>query len=48
MYRIVFTEDAQRDLLMLQRKAPQAIKKLKSLLAELQEHHGQVQDKWNS
>lgn len=38
MYRIVFTEDAQKDLLMLQKKAPQAIKKLKSLLVELQEH----------
>jgi toxin YoeB len=38
MYRIVFTEDAQKDLLMLQKRAPQAIKKLKSLLAELQEH----------
>ena len=38
MYRIIFTEDAQKDLLMLQKKAPQAIKKLKSLLAELQEH----------
>jgi toxin YoeB len=38
MYRIVFTEDAQKDLQMLQKKAPQAIKKLKALLAELQEH----------
>ena len=38
MYRIVFTEDAQQDLLKLQKKAPQAIKKLKSLLVELQEH----------
>ena len=38
MYRIVFTEDAQKDLLMLQKKAPQAVKKLKSLLVELQEH----------
>ena len=38
MYRIVFTEDAQKDLLMLQKKAPRAIKKLKSLLVELQEH----------
>ena len=38
MYRIVFTEDAQKDLLMLQKKAPLAIKKLKSLLVELQEH----------
>lgn len=31
MYRIVFTENAQKDLQMLQKKAPQAIKKLKSL-----------------
>ena len=38
MYRIVFTEDAQQDLQKLQKKAPQAIKKLKSLLVELQEH----------
>lgn len=38
MYRIVFTEDAQKDLRMLQKKAPQAMKKLKSLLDELQEH----------
>ena len=38
MYRIVFTEDAQQDLLKLQKKAPQAIKKLKSLLVDLQEH----------
>ena len=38
MYRIVFTEDARKDLLNLQKKAPQAIKKLKALLEELQEH----------
>ena len=38
MYRIVFTEDAQQDLQKLQKKAPQAIKKLKSLLVEMQEH----------
>ena len=38
MYKIVFTEDAQQDLQKLQKKAPQAIKKLKSLLVELQEH----------
>ena len=47
MYRIVFTEDAQQDLQKLQKKAPQAIKKLKSLLVELQEHprtgNGQVE-----
>ena len=38
MYRIVFTDNAQKDLKMLQKKAPQAIKKLTALLAELQEH----------
>ena len=38
MYRIVFTEDARKDLQLLQRKAPNAIKKLKNLLKELQEH----------
>lgn len=38
MYRVVFTEDARKDLLQLQKKAPKAIKKLASLLEELQEH----------
>lgn len=38
MYRIIFTEEAQKDLQMLQRKAPHTLKKLKSLLIELQEH----------
>lgn len=38
MYRIVFTDDAQKGLKMLQKKAPQAIKKLTALLEELQEH----------
>ena len=38
MYRIIFTEEAQKDLQMLQRKAPYTLKKLKSLLIELQEH----------
>ena len=32
MYRIVFTEDAQKDLQMLQKKAPQAIKKVEVLV----------------
>ena len=32
MYQIEFTDDARKDLLRLQRKSPQAIKKLKSLL----------------
>lgn len=38
MYRIVFTEEAQKDLQLLHKKAPQTIKKLKSLLVELQQH----------
>ena len=38
MYRIVFTEEAQKDLQLLHKKAPQVIKKLKSLLVELQQH----------
>ncbi|MBE6318094.1 MAG: Txe/YoeB family addiction module toxin [Bacteroidales bacterium] len=38
MYRLVFTEDAQNDLRLLQKNAPQAIKKLKKLLDELQIH----------
>ena len=38
MYRLVFTEDAQKDLRLLQKKSPQAIKKLKVLLEELQNH----------
>ncbi len=38
MYRLVFTEDAQQDLQLLQKRAPQAIKKLKKLLEELQNH----------
>lgn len=38
MYRIVFTEEAQKDLQLLHKKAPQAVKKLKSLLVELQQH----------
>lgn len=38
MYRIVFTEEAQKDLKLLHKKVPQVIKKLKSLLVELQQH----------
>ena len=38
MYVIRFSSDAQQDLLLLQKKAPQAIKKLKVLLAEIAEH----------
>ena len=38
MYVIEFTEDARRDVLYLQRNAPQAINKLYRLLDELREH----------
>lgn len=38
MYRIVFTDDARKDLQLLQHKAPQTIKKLRTLLQELQDH----------
>lgn len=38
MYSIEFTPDAQKELLLLQRNAPQAIPKLKKLLAEIAEH----------
>lgn len=45
MYRLVFTEDAQNDLRLLQKNVPQAIKKLKKLLEELQIHLVQEQVK---
>ena len=38
MYQIVFSKDAQRDLVLLQEKAPNVLKKLRLLLLELQEH----------
>ena len=38
MYTIVFTEDAKKDLKELQKKAPQALPKLASLLDELRAH----------
>ena len=38
MYRLVFTDDARKDLLQLQKKAPMAIKKLNALLEEIKEH----------
>lgn len=38
MYSIKFTEEAQKQLGILARKAPQAIKKLEKLLEELREH----------
>lgn len=38
MYRIVFSEDAKKDLKELNRKAPQAVAKLSKLLDEVREH----------
>lgn len=38
MYAIVFTEDARKDLKELQKKAPQAVRKLAALLDEIKEH----------
>ena len=38
MYAIEFTEDAKKDLQLLQRKAPQAVDKLAQLLSELRVH----------
>ena len=38
MYRIVFSNDAKKDLKELSKKAPQAVKKLSILLKEIQEH----------
>ncbi|MEG1616213.1 MAG: Txe/YoeB family addiction module toxin [Bacteroidales bacterium] len=35
MYRLIFTEDAQKDIRLLNKKAPTAVPKLKELLAEL-------------
>ena len=38
MYKIVFTEQAHKDLRLLHRKAPLAVKKLAQLLDELKDH----------
>lgn len=38
MYRIVFSNDAKKDLKELSKKALQAVKKLSILLKEIQEH----------
>ena len=38
MYRIVFSNDAKKDLKELSKKAPQVVKKLSKLLEEIQEH----------
>ena len=37
-YRIVFSYDAQKDLVLLNKKAPRAVAKLARLLDELREH----------
>lgn len=37
-YKVVFTVDAQKDLLKLSKKTPLAVKKLSVLLEELREH----------
>ena len=38
MYRIVFSDDAKKDLKELYRKAPWAVAKLSRLLEEIREH----------
>ena len=38
MYRLSFSPDARRDLKLLEKKAPSALKKLYVLLAELEQH----------
>lgn len=38
MYTIVFTREAQEDVAALQRRSPQALRKLTKLLDELREH----------
>lgn len=38
MYRVIFSKEAQEDLLLLQKHAPATIKKVRALLKELEEH----------
>lgn len=38
MYKIVFSDKAQEDLRLLQKRAPKAIVKFRKLLAEVAEH----------
>lgn len=38
MYKVRFSEDAQKGLKLLSRKAPQALKKLAALVDELEQH----------
>ena len=37
-YTITFTDDASKDLVLLQKRCPKALKKLYALLDELKEH----------
>ena len=43
MYRIVFSNDAKKDLKELSKKSPQAVKKLSKLLEEIRNILGLVQ-----
>ena len=38
MYRVIFSPDAQKDVVLLKRKAPQAFKKLMKIYDELEQH----------
>ncbi|MCQ2335384.1 MAG: Txe/YoeB family addiction module toxin [Paludibacteraceae bacterium] len=38
MYKIIIDENAQKDLLLLQKHSPRSIAKLRKLLAEIAEH----------
>jgi len=38
MYKVILNSEAQKDIVLLQRHAPAAIKKLAKLLGELKEH----------
>ncbi len=38
MYKIIFSEDAKKGLKLLYKKSPQSIKKLTSLINELEQH----------
>ena len=46
MYRIVFSNDAKKDLKELSKKAPQAVKKLSKILEEIHEHPRTVYDEF--
>lgn len=38
MYRVVFSPDAQKDVIQLKKKAPNAFKKLMKIYEELEQH----------